>query len=59
MSGARGSIGIGLMGLGVVGGPHQGPANASRKTYKLHIVGDASRATSYRVVITYFRGPDC
>jgi hypothetical protein len=46
-------------GLTVVGGPHQGPVNARRHAYTLHIVGDATRAVSYVVVVTWFRGPDC
>jgi hypothetical protein len=45
--------------LGVVGGPNQGPLNALRKTYKLQIVGDATRPVRYVIEITWFRGPNC
>jgi hypothetical protein len=45
--------------LTVVGGPHQGPVNALRTAYKLHIVGDSMRAVHYRVVVTWYRGANC
>jgi len=48
-----------LVSLGVVGGPHQGPINALRKAYKIHIVGDATRAVHYTVAVTWYRGANC
>jgi hypothetical protein len=42
----------------IVTGPGNG-APPGFHEYKLHVVGDAARAASYSVTVTWFFGPDC
>jgi hypothetical protein len=42
----------------LITGPGNG-APAGFSEYKLHVVGDASRAAAYSITITWFFGPDC